>query len=273
MDNIFERAEEAAHFIHSQFGEDIQLSIISGSGLSGVLSDYTLLKSIPFTEVPNLVPATFHNGEIQLLEYQDKKLIGLTGRLHYYEGYSSKEITFPVRVLKQLGIKTIIMSNASGGLNENYKGGELVLVKDHINLLPEHPLRGEQDDRLGLRFPDMSNAYDKELRQLVTAAAEKLNIKLKEGVYVGFQGPSLETPAEYKFLHTIGADMTGMSTVPEVIVANHAGIKVICFSIVTNMCYPPEILTATTLEEVIEMAEKAVVPLRQIINAVIPTLA
>jgi len=273
MDNIYERATEAANFLKAKFGQSARLAIIAGSGLSSLFDKYTLIDKVSFSKIPNMSPATFHKGELHLLEYEGKKFLALTGRLHYYEGYSNKEVTFPIRVLKEFGVETIIMSNASGGLNAEYNPGELVLVKDHINLLPENPLRGENDDRLGLRFPDMSDAYSKKFREFIQNKSKSVGIELKEGVYVCFQGPNLETPAEYKFLNIIGADMTGMSTVPEVIVANHAGLKVAVFSIVTNICYPPEVITETTLEEVIEMAEKAVLPLRKIINTLIPTIA
>jgi len=183
---------------------------------------------LPFRSIPYLSQSTFHQGECIWAETDNGlSIIVLNGRLHYYEGYSAQEITFPIRILKLLGIKNLIMTNASGGLNPEYKAGELVIIKDHINLMPDHPLRGYNDERFGLRFPDLSNAYNKDLRSTISKVYSEQNKEvIKEGVYVGFQGPSLETPAEYNYLHIIGGDMVGMSTVPEVIVANHCGIEI-----------------------------------------------
>jgi len=272
MDDTFEKASEAARFIKNHFKDDLRFAVITGSGMSQVLNDYVIKGSLSFEEVPHLNQTTFHKGSFLHLQKDNISFLGLTGRLHYYEGFSSKEITFPIRVLSRLGITKVLMTNASGGLNAEYKPGEIILVKDHINLLPDHPLRGPNDDRFGARFPDMSNAYDLNFRKTIKEAAQISEINLKEGVYVCFQGPSLETKAEYKFLNVIGADLTGMSTVPEVIVCNHCGIEVAVLSIVTNVCFPPEAITETTLEEVIEIAAKAVEPLKRILTHLLPHL-
>lgn len=255
--NTYSQANEAAEHLNKRFKQSFQTAIITGTGGTQLLEAFEIVDRIPFNEVPHLVSSTYLKGEFLSCKLGDKPILIIHGRLHYYEGYSAAEVTFPIRILKLLGIEQLLMTNASGGLNPDYAPGEIVLVKDHINLMPEHPLRGANDERFGLRFPDMSNAYDAGLREQIQAAANAaLDRPLKEGVYVGYQGPSLETPAEYKFLNLIGADMTGMSTVPEVIVANHCGIKTVVLSIVTNICYPPEVITETTLEEVVEMAEK-----------------
>jgi purine-nucleoside phosphorylase len=179
----------------------------------------------------------------------------MAGRFHYYEGYSMKQVTFPVRVLKFLGIKQLFISNAAGSVNENMKQGDLVFIKDHINMQPENPLRGENDERLGVRFPDMLKTYDRQLNARALAIAKANKITAHEGVYLGLQGPNLETPAEYVFMHRIGADVIGMSTVPEVLVARHSDLPVFVVSVISNQAYPPEIIKETTLEEVVAVVE------------------
>ncbi len=275
----YDKALTAANTIKKEFEKtgynSADKSIIIGSGASKILDHCQVKARLPFRVIPHMPNATFHQGEfIWAQTDRGTDLIILNGRLHFYEGYSAQEITFPTRILALLGIKQVIMTNASGGLNPSYQAGELVLVRDHINLMPEHPLRGPNDERFGLRFPDMSDAYDSELRHQIRSAFMELNNEqLNEGVYVGFQGPSLETPAEYKYLHIIGGDMVGMSTVPEVIVANHSGIKTAVISIVTNICYPPEAITETTLEEVITIAETAAHGLAAVILKTLDNLA
>ncbi|NNE25311.1 MAG: purine-nucleoside phosphorylase [Saprospiraceae bacterium] len=269
MNDIYRKSQEAAEFINKSFNTKFSLAIITGSGLDVLLDAYEIKSKIAFADVPHLPQSTFHKGEFLHCVYKGVDFLALNGRLHYYEGYSAQEVTFPIRILSALGLKYVMVTNASGGLNPEYDFGELVLINDHINLMPEHPLRGPNDERLGDRFPDMSNAYNKELRTRILKRATQLNISLKQGVYAGFQGPSLETPAEYKFIHTIGADMVGMSTVPEVIVANHCGLKVIAFSIVTNVCYPPERIKETSVEDVIQTANKAAPKLSILINDII----
>lgn len=257
---MYEKANKAADYLREKLyafaNGRPDIAIILGSGADIFLDSFKSIASCSFEDIPGMPRATFHKGSVHLAKTPNGKLILiLIGRLHYYEGYSAQEITFPIRILQQLQIKTLFMTNASGGLNPTYKAGQIVLVRDHINLMPEHPLRGINDERLGLRFPDMSNAYDSQLRKKIGVHYQRLSNKaIKEGVYIGFQGPSLETPAEYNYLNKIGGDMVGMSTVPEVIVANHAGIAVCVLSIVTNVCYPPDQITPTTVEEVKEMA-------------------
>jgi len=185
--------------------------------------------------------------------------------LHYYEGYSAAEVAFPIRILFCLGVKKLILTNASGGLQPHYNAGQIILVKDHINLLPDNPLRGPNENKFGPRFPDMSDAYNKEWRNATLELAKRSNINLEEGIYACFQGPSLETPAEYLYLNKIGADLVGMSTVPEVIAANHCGMKVLVLSVVTNVCMPIEDITPTTVESVIEVANKAIPVLKKLV--------
>lgn len=257
----YDRASEAALYISDRFKKTQEnkpsAAIVIGSGGDGIMDCFEIIDRIQFSHIPHMLPATFHNGAFHYCTTQEgNPVIICQGRLHYYEGYTAREITFPIRILQQLGISHLYMTNAAGGLNADYGAGEVILINDHINLLPDHPLRGANDDRLGLRFPDMSEAYSKSLRKSAKKQWQNEHgSQLREGVYVCFQGPSLETPAEYNYLNNIGADLVGMSTVPEVIVANHAGMEVCVLSIVTNICYPPEKITPTTLEEVIEMAK------------------
>lgn len=250
---------ESAAFIKSKTGEIPVVGVMMGTGLSSITDHITKGIEIDYSDIPNFPKSTVqsHKGKLIVGLLDGCPVVVLAGRWHYYEGYSAKELTFPIRVLKQLGLETIIFTNVSGGTNESYNAGDLVIVKDHINMIPDHPLRGENDDRLGARFPDMLTTYNQDLRSLINSTASKLSISISEGVYYGLQGPSLETPAEYVMIHKVGADMVGMSTVPEVIVAKHAGLRIAAISIISNVCYPPERITETTVEEVIEVANKA----------------
>ncbi|MBT8232568.1 MAG: purine-nucleoside phosphorylase, partial [Saprospiraceae bacterium] len=261
-----------AKFIKQQITDLGNLCIITGSGLNPILEEFKIIKKIPFSQIPHLRDATFHKGEFLVLEYNDKRYCALSGRLHYYEGYSAAEVAFPIRILFCLGIQKLIMTNAAGGLQAHYKAGQVVLVKDHINLLPDNPLRGPNESNFGPRFPDMSDAYNKEWRKQTIQIAQKLEINLEEGVYACFQGPSLETPAEYLYLNKIGADLVGMSTVPEVIAANHCGMDVLVFSIVTNVCMPIEDITPTTVESVIEVANKSIPVLKKLVFEMLDNL-
>ena len=255
MNEIFKKATEAAEYIQTKIDQVPSIAISLGTGSSILLDKVKLIDRIPYSDIPHFPHSTVatHVNELLVAEIESVPIFILAGRMHYYEGWSTKELTFPIRVLQALKVNKLMMSNAAGALNPNYHAGEIILLKDHINLLPEHPLRGPNDDKLGLRFPDMSEAYSSNLRKLIKEESPEI----KEGIYIAYQGPSLETPAEYKMLHTLGADLVGMSTVPEVIVANHAGIDVLVFSIATNICYPPEAITETTLEEVVEVVNQS----------------
>ncbi len=214
-----------------------EIGVILGSGLGGFVKEIEIEFAIPYSEVPNFPVSTVkgHSGQLIFGKIGDKKVIAMQGRFHFYEGYSMQEITFPVRVMKALGVHTLCVSNASGGMNPAYKVGELVLINDHINFFPDNPLIGKNNDTLGPRFVDMSEAYSKRLLILAKKIAAELAIKVSEGVYVGLTGPCFETPAEYRMFHRMGADIVGMSTVPEVIVARHAGIEVFGISIVSDL--------------------------------------
>ncbi len=270
MENIFEKAQEAANFVSEQIKQIPSIGLSLGTGSSILLDQVEIVKRIPYSDIPYFPTSEVvsHVNELVVGKINDVLVFILAGRMHYYEGWSTKELTFPIRVFQALKVKTLLLSNASGALNPTYRAGEIILVKDHINMMPDNPLRGKNDDRLGLRFPDMSEGYSKVLRVKV----KKEVPEIKEGVYVGFQGPSLETPAEYKMLHTIGGDLVGMSTVPEVLVANHAGMDVLVFSIATNICYPPENITPTTLEEVIAVANESSEVLIDLISKLLKSL-
>ncbi len=234
---MLEKIKETAQYLQNRLQYIPKVGIVLGTGLGELATQITDRQEIPYHEIPNFPISTVegHSGKLIIGKLGDTKVFAMQGRFHFYEGYSMKEVTFPVRVMKELGIETLLLSNAAGGMNPDFKIGELMIIKDHINLFPEHPLRGRNYDELGTRFPDMSKAYDPQLREKAKAIAAKHGIRVKEGVYVGTQGPTFETPAEYKFFSTIGGDAVGMSTVPEVIVAVHAGIKVFAMSIITDL--------------------------------------
>ena len=273
---MFYHIQEARMMLEKTLGDfSAEIGIILGTGLSGLGDAIEDAIEIPYKDIPNFPKSTVtsHEGKLIAGTIQGTAVLVLSGRLHYYEGYDLKEVTFPTRVLQSLGVKKLIISNAAGGLHPDYEEGEVVLVKDHINLMPENPLRGINDSRLGPRFPDLLDAYSSDLRQKAQAHAQQLFGKpLHEGTYVCLQGPSLETPAEYQFMHNIGGQLVGMSTVPEVIVARQIEVEVLCFSIVTNVCIPVEKLTKTTVEEVVEVANKAEKKLTQLVAAILPEL-
>ncbi len=254
---MFEKIQEATNYILQKSSLRPKTAIILGTGLSGLADEIEDAIHIPYGEIPNFPVSTVasHKGQLIIGPLGGKAVIAMAGRFHYYEGYSMKEVTFPVRVFQMMGVERLIVSNAAGGVNPDYSGGDIIIIRDHINLFPENPLRGANDERLGVRFPDMMHAYDEEWRNLALQVADNLGIKPQVGVYLGMQGPNLETPAEYVFAHNLSADLVGMSTVPEVIVARHAGIKVLAISVVSNVSYPPERLTETTMEEVIAMVQ------------------
>ncbi len=214
--------------------------IILGTGLGGLIDDIEISQVIPYTKIPNFPVSTVegHSGNLILGKLNKHRVIVLQGRFHYYEGYSMEEVTFPIRILKGLGVQQLFISNAAGGINPDFSIGDLMLITDHINLFPENPLRGPNDDSSGLRFPDMSEAYSKKLITKAKNIASNLGFKVQEGIYVGNQGPSFETPAEYTFYRIIGGSAVGMSTVPEVIVAQHMKIPVFAVSVITNLAVP-----------------------------------
>lgn len=249
---MLEKIKQTANFLRERInGELPKLGIIMGTGL-GALSDLIDNKQIiPYSEIPNFPISTVegHSGNLIIGNLAGKRVLGMQGRFHYYEGYDMKQVTFPVRVMKALGIDTLFVSNAAGGMNKNFQVGDVMIITDHINFFPENPLRGKNHNELGTRFPAMTEAYNKKLIQLADSIAAEKGIRLVHGVYIGVTGPTFETPAEYEAFRIMGADAVGMSTVPEVIVANHAGMTVFGISVITDLG-GKEITDVPTHEEV-----------------------
>ncbi|MDR0799123.1 MAG: purine-nucleoside phosphorylase [Dysgonamonadaceae bacterium] len=229
--------QETVSFLRPQIPAETKIGVILGTGLGDLANSITDKHEIFYETIPHFPVSTVegHSGKLIVGKLGGKPVLAMQGRFHFYEGYDMKQVTYPVRVMQLLGFEYLFVSNAAGGMNGSFRIGDIMLIEDHINLFPEHPLRGKNFAELGTRFPDMSEAYDKKLRNLATSIAEKNNIKLQYGVYVGTQGPTFETPAEYYYFKVIGGDAVGMSTVPEVIVARHGGMKVLAFSIITDL--------------------------------------
>lgn len=268
-----ETIEAAATYLRSQTSQLPHIAVVLGSGLGGLIQSIKVEKEIPYSEIPFFPVSTVagHQGKLILGTIEGKQMWVMQGRFHYYEGYSMQEVTFPIRVMQELGVDRLILSNAAGGLNPSYKVGDIILIKDHINLFPESPLRGKNDERLGARFPHMGDVYSARLREIVRGIASEISVDLREGVYLGTSGPAYETPAECRFYRMIGADTVGMSTVPEAMVAVHAGMQVVAFSVVTNM-NDTEHFQETSHEEVQVEARKAEPVLKQIIQRLIKQL-
>lgn len=249
--------KETAQFLKNEGVDNPRAGIILGTGLNALITQVNVQKSIPYDNIPHFPQATveFHKGQLIFGELEGVPVLVMQGRFHYYEGYTMQQITFPVRVMKELGVTRLFLSNAAGGMNPLYRKGDLVLTDDHINLLPDNPLRGLGPE-YGNRFTDMSEPYSRKLQGLLQQAAEKREVPLKKGVYVSVMGPNLETRAEYKWLRSTGADMVGMSTVPEVIVANQLGIACAAVSVITDEC-DPENLQPINIAEIIEVAGQA----------------
>ncbi len=254
----YDKIQETAAFIRQHVKSAPKVGIILGSGLGELADIIDREATLHYSAIPHFPVSTVqgHGGELVFGRIGDTSVALMSGRFHYYEGYDMEAVTFPVRVMKALGADTLIVSNAAGGMNKNYKVGDLMFINDHINLFPEHPLRGPNDERLGTRFPDMSQPYDHALLSLAEEIAAEKGIYIHKGVYVGLQGPTFETPAEYRWLHVIGGDAVGMSTVPEVIVARHGGMKVFALSVITDIGISDVPITITH-EEVLEAAHAA----------------
>ena len=233
---MYEKIQETASWLKERMTTKPETAIILGTGLGQLASEITDSYAIPYQDIPHFPISTVegHAGKLIFGKLGDKDIMAMEGRFHYYEGYDMKQVTFPERVMYELGIKTLFVSNASGGMNPNFNIGDLMIIDDHINLFPEHPLRGKNFPT-GPRFPDMHEAYDRRLIALADEIAAEKGIRVVHGVYMGVQGPTFETPAEYKMYHRMGADAVGMSTVPEVIVAHHCGIKTFGISIITDL--------------------------------------
>jgi purine-nucleoside phosphorylase len=252
------KIKSAAEYIQAKTGFKAETGIILGTGLGGLVNEIEIAHSLPYESIPNFPVSTVegHSGKLILGTLGKKKVICLQGRFHFYEGYDMQEVTFPIRVLKALGIKELFLSNASGGVNPDFEIGDLMIINDHINHFPSNPLIGKNIAELGPRFPDMSEAYDLHLIDKAKKIAGKLGIKVQEGVYLGLSGPTFETPAEYKYMRVLGADTVGMSTVPEVIVARHMSIACFAISIITDLGVPGKIVKITH-EEVQHVAAQA----------------
>jgi purine-nucleoside phosphorylase len=256
---MLESIQRTAAYIKSRIGDfEPEAGIILGTGLGGLVNDITIEKQLMYANIPDFPISTleFHSGKLIFGTLGGVKVVAMQGRFHYYEGYSMQQITFPVRVLKALGIKTLYVSNASGSLNPAFKKGDLMVIEDHINLQPMNPLTGRNEEELGPRFPDMSQPYKIDLISKALDIASANNIICHKGVYVAVTGPNLETRAEYRYLRIIGGDAVGMSTAPEVIVANHMGLPVFAISVLTDEGFPEE-LKPVSLEEIIAVAMEA----------------
>ncbi len=261
-------AAVAAVRAHSQTAPEV--AIVLGTGLGGLAAELDVTTSVAYEDIPGFPHSTVesHTGRLLIGTLGGKRVVAMQGRLHRYEGYSLQQVTFPVRVLRALGAETLVVSNACGGMNPFWQAGDLMLIADHINLLGDNPLIGANDERLGVRFPDMSAPYDEALRAIARAVAAEQRIVLREGVYVAVAGPNLETRAEYRMLRAIGADVVGMSTVPEVIVALHAGMRVLGLSIITDLCLP-DALEPADLPTIIATAARAEPKLTALVRGVI----
>jgi len=270
---MYQKISEAADFIRKNITREPLVGMITGTGLTCLTDAITIDQSIPYSQIPYFPKATVpgHAGILVSGSMAGKPVLAMQGRFHLYEGYTVKEITFPVRVMAILGAKYLFISSAAGGLNPHFKPGELMLVSDHINLTGNNPLVGRNLEEFGPSFPDMTSAYSKDLISLARQKAVEAGISLNQGVYVGITGPSLETPAETRFLRVIGSDAVGMSTVNEVIAAVHSGLKVLAIVAITNVNLP-DCMTGTSIEEVIANAEKASPPLARLFTLILGSL-
>lgn len=267
---LYDRIQQTAAFIQSKIKNKPVTGIILGSGLGGLVDAVNIETEIAYQDIPGFPVSTVegHAGKLIFGTIGDKQVVMMSGRFHFYEGYSMEEVTFPIRTMRALGVEHLFVSNAAGGMNKDFKVGDIVLIKDHINLFPEHPLRGKNDERFGPRFPDMSEPYNYALLDMAREIATDQGLHVQTGVYAGIQGPTFETRAEYYWLHTIGADLVGMSTVPEVIVAIYGGMKVFGASIVTDLGIREE-LNKITHEEVLAAANEAAPKLARLVAAII----
>lgn len=265
---LYDQIHEALVFLRQRTGFQPRTGIVLGTGLDGLAGEVETVAEIPYAGIPHFARSTVqsHAGKLVFGRLGARPVVVMAGRFHWYEGWTMQQVVFPVRVLKFLGIENLILTNASGGVNPHLRAGDLVVVRDHINLLPDNPLRGPNDERLGPRFPDLSKCYDAGLRARALAIAQRHGIRAIEGVYSALPGPNLETPAEYAMLRGLGSDCTGMSSVPEVLAARHMGLPVLLLSLVTNVSFPPAVIRETSVEDVIAAARAAEPGLRKIIQ-------
>jgi purine-nucleoside phosphorylase len=273
MRTFYERVQEAANFIKSSYPEEITIAVVLGSGLGAFADGLESSAVIPYQQIPHfpLSTAVGHAGRLVIGSCKGVTVAAMQGRFHHYEGYSLEEVTFPIRVFRLLGARSLVLTNAAGGINLKLNAGSLMLIADHINLMGINPLRGQNDERFGPRFPDMTYVYSRRYRDIAKREAGAMGLALAEGVYVAVSGPSYETPAEIRMLRTLGADAVGMSTVPEAIVARHMGIEVLGVSLISNMA-------AGVLDqplhhgEVLDMGERMGGVLTELLNRVVPAL-
>ncbi len=267
MTQIYEQMEETLAFIRRRTSFEPAFGLILGTGLSNLADDMEIEAEMSYTLLPYFPVSTVksHRGKLLFGTLGGVPVVAMAGRFHYYEGYTMQQLTFPVRVLKGLGIRRLLVSNAAGSTNAAIESGDVVCIKDHINLQPDNPLRGINDDRLGPRFPDMLGTYDRALNAQAIAICERHGLRAHEGTYVALPGPNLETPAEYRFLNIIGGDVVGMSTVPEILVARHMDLPVFALSVVSNKCFPIEDIQPTTVESVLEVVRGVEERLRRVV--------
>lgn len=267
---MWEKVQETVEYIQSRIGKTPEYGVVLGSGLGGFTNDIEIEFILNYSEIPNFPVSTVdgHKGALVFGKIHGKQVVAMQGRFHYYEGYDMKQVTFPIRVFKELGVSKLIVSNASGGVNPRYKVGSIVIIKDHINMMPEHPLRGKNDERFGPRFVNMSEPYSRKMIAKAKELAHELQITVDEGVYLGLQGPTFETLSEYRMVKLIGADCVGMSTVPEVIVARHMELETFGVSVITDMGNEESIDTISH-EEVLEAAREAEPHVRLLIKELI----
>jgi len=270
---LSQQVDRALQTIRARAPARPDVAVILGTGLGGLAREMSVAAEIAYRDIPGFPLSTVesHSGRLLIGELGGKRVVAMQGRFHRYEGYTLQQVTFPVRVLRALGAGTLIVSSACGGMHPLWSPGELVLIADHINLLGDNPLVGPNDDALGPRFPDLSRAYDPGLRRLAREVARERKMVLREGVYVAVSGPNLETAAEYRFLRSIGADVVGMSTVPEVIVAVHGGMRVLGLSIITDACLP-DALQPANVQEIIATAARAEPQLTRLVQGVLERL-
>lgn len=270
---LFDHIHEAATSIRSRWATTPAVGIILGTGLGNLVQDIVVAEVIPYEAIPHFPRSTApsHKGQLVCGSLGGKPVVAMEGRFHFYEGYTLQQVTFPVRVMKALGCEVLIVSNACGGMNPQWDKGDLMLIEDHINLIGDNPLIGPNDDRLGERFPDMCHAYDRELLKLAKRVAMDEKIVCHQGVFVAVAGPNLETRAEYRFLRTVGADVVGMSTVPEVIVGVHAKLRILGISVITDQCLP-DALEPVSLPEILRTAHEAEKKLRVLVRRVVAEL-
>lgn len=267
---MWEKVQQTVSYIKEKTNFKPEYGVILGSGLGSFTDDMRIEFTLPYTEIPNFPVSTVegHKGALVFGTIGEKQVVAMQGRFHFYEGYDMKEVTFPVRVMKYLGVEKLIVSNASGGVNPHYKVGSIVIIKDHINMMPEHPLRGKNDNRFGPRFVNMSEPYSRKMIDRAKEIADELDIEVKDGVYLGLQGPTFETLAEYKMVKNMGGDCVGMSTVPEVIVARHMEMECFGLSVITDMG-DEENIEEVNHAEVLKAAEKAEPFVRKLIKELI----